>query len=376
MKIERINKHSCSPVKTCFTVLGIILTSIAFASETECLSRPRPGVRWQRCNQVKENLKEAQLMRAQLQETIFTEAQLQGADLESAAMGGARMDGAFLASANLSGTGLTCTQIEAANEDLSYANLAGLNLSKCKLAGKNLTYTILAGVNLTGSDITAKQLELSFTNLSGTNLGGLDLSGANLAGKNLTNANLTNTNLTNANLKGAIIDDTTILNGAQLNNATWIDGKKCFGHTDVRGTCVKRDQKTVKLKFVNDSLHTSCIEFQLYTQDEEGRYTKLTGRELLIPGEKEIFGTDIKFDSIFRENKKGAFSRVTISGTPSSACYGQLEEIRSHEFREKDMALEEPLKGKGKELDMIIVKYGNDASKPIEMEFLYTKPKL
>lgn len=77
----------------------------------------------------------------------------------------------------------------------------------------------MAGAKLEGADLRGK-------NLSGYDFRGADLEDANLSGANLSNANFKNADLENTNLKGAIITG-TIFSGAELEYATWVDGRVC-----------------------------------------------------------------------------------------------------------------------------------------------------
>ena len=88
---------------------------------------------------------------------------------------------ANLRGANLSGADLSCA-------NLSGANLIGANLSGANLSGADLIGADLSGANLRGADLSCANLrgaDLSCANLSGANLRGANLSWANLRGADL-----------------------------------------------------------------------------------------------------------------------------------------------------------------------------------------------
>ena len=85
--------------------------------------------------------------------------------------------------------------------NLNWADLSRVNLSWANLSGANLSRADLSWANLNGADLSGANL--SGANLSRANLSGADLSRANLNGADLSGANLSGANLSRANLSGA-----------------------------------------------------------------------------------------------------------------------------------------------------------------------------
>lgn len=79
--------------------------------------------------------------------------------------------------------------------DLSGADLSGADLSRAYLSRANLSGANLAGPIFFGADLS--RADLSRANLSGAGLSGAGLSGADLSGTHLFGAHLSGTNLTN-----------------------------------------------------------------------------------------------------------------------------------------------------------------------------------
>jgi len=82
-----------------------------------------------------------------------------------------------------------------------------------RLRGSDLRKASLSGLDLTGSYFTCADLretDLSEANLTNTDFIYADLRGANLSGANLSNATF----------RGALIDDTTVLTDATINQNT------------------------------------------------------------------------------------------------------------------------------------------------------------
>ncbi|WP_310429999.1 pentapeptide repeat-containing protein [Chamaesiphon sp. VAR_48_metabat_135_sub] len=142
------------------------------------------------------NLVGAQLDRVKLNSSILTKADLRGANLNLANLSNANLDGANLTKAqldranliqaNLSNTNLSAANLNEANlnkADLSDAILDGAILTNASLGNTNLTSSILIGANLRGAT-------LSKANLSKADLSGADLYQVNLAGANLNKTDL------------------------------------------------------------------------------------------------------------------------------------------------------------------------------------------
>ncbi len=115
-------------------------------SKMQCDAPPQPGVNWSNCRHEGMQLARADLTQAQLRN-----ANLIGADLR----------GALLARA-----------------DLAYANLSMANLASADLRGALLLGTTLRQADLSGAHL--QDADLSFVNLSGAELAGADLRGAKL----------------------------------------------------------------------------------------------------------------------------------------------------------------------------------------------------
>lgn len=115
----------------------------------------------------------------------------------------------------------------------------GVNWSHCRLAGlqklnQDFSAAIMESTDLSGANLYASNLQrarLSYADLGGAHLRLVDFSQATLKGASLRNADLTQAiftqaDLSYADLTGATIDETEFRQ-AKLDNAIWIDGKKC-----------------------------------------------------------------------------------------------------------------------------------------------------
>lgn len=129
-------------------------------------------------------------LRADLKHANLSGANLRWANLMGADLNGANLRGADLSWANLSGTDLRWT-------NLTQAYLQNVDLLNANLRWANLMGADLSRANLSGAD-------LSGANLIDANLNNIDLSCADLIGANLTGANLINANLTDT--KGPLIE--------------------------------------------------------------------------------------------------------------------------------------------------------------------------
>lgn len=136
-------------------------------------------------------------------------ANLRGADLSDAALSGAYLIGANLRGADLHGANLHNADLSDA--DLSDANLRGANLYKADLRdvdliGANLRDANLRGANLRGVNLRCADLrdaDLCGTDLRSTDLRDVNLYNADLSEADLCGANLCDANLNRANLSGA-----------------------------------------------------------------------------------------------------------------------------------------------------------------------------
>jgi len=138
-------------------------------------------------------------------------------DLRDANLGGANLGGANLRHANLGGANLRHANLRHANLDsaiLFSANLRHANLDSAILSSANLDSAILFSANLSHAN-------LSNANLGGANLDSAILDSAILSSALLTRLQALGTNFTNATLTGACIEDWNI------NSATNLDGVIC-----------------------------------------------------------------------------------------------------------------------------------------------------
>ena len=125
---------------------------------------------------------------------------------------------------------------------------AGVNWNNCHKEGAvlidaNLIGATMTNMNLGNADLRNSELvkaDLSYSDLSLTDLSGADLRAAILVGVNLRQSNLANTNLEHADLSYADLSGVNIrgarMEGVKLDNAIWIDGRKCG--IGSRGQCL------------------------------------------------------------------------------------------------------------------------------------------
>ena len=115
----------------------------------------------------------------------------------------------------------------------------GVNLSRCALdglagAGLDLSGAVLNNASLAGARLDRAVLDhadLRFANLAAAQLAyararGTLLKGANLRAADLANADLAGADLGYADLTAAVLGG-AILDGTRLENAIWIDGRRC-----------------------------------------------------------------------------------------------------------------------------------------------------
>ena len=155
------------------------------------------------------DLRNANLVGADLSNTDLREANFDNANLTGANLNNAILKKASLQKANLSGAKLEETNLK--NSDMQWSEFQAAELAGVFLNGANLSNAKLRKVDLTGADLRWANLSnvfLTEANLTNANLLETDLSQANLEQANFTEANLITTvfngaNLTGANLTGA-----------------------------------------------------------------------------------------------------------------------------------------------------------------------------
>jgi uncharacterized protein YjbI with pentapeptide repeats len=152
------------------------------------------------------DLRDVDLVGAQLYQANLGGTTLDGAILDGAQLQGAILDQAQLKSASLSGAMLQ-------NASLEGAQLQGANLYKTKLEGASLDRALLQGASLQGA-------KLQGATLMAAQLQGADLFGAMLKGATLDGARLQGASLTVAQLQGASLNYTQ-LQGAQFAGANF-----------------------------------------------------------------------------------------------------------------------------------------------------------
>jgi len=124
----------------------------------------------------------------------------------------------------------TCDAPAIAGVNWRNCRLSGLQSLKSDLQHAHLDSAILSGANLFASNLSDASLmytDLSMTNLSYVDFSRAQMKGSNLQHADLHNANFTDADLSYANFTGAIMQDVR-LDGAQLDNAIWVDGRICL----------------------------------------------------------------------------------------------------------------------------------------------------
>ena len=150
------------------------------------------------------DLRDADLMGANLSRSDLDGADLMGANLSGADLMGANLSGARLVGTNLSGV------------DLADARLWGANLVSTRLWGANLRDAHLVGAKLLGTNLGGARL-------AGANLGGARLAGVDLGGADLKHTELTNSIIINPNYESLSIDSSTQFNNATIDDPQFID---------------------------------------------------------------------------------------------------------------------------------------------------------
>ncbi len=155
----------------------------------------------------KANLSEANFSRTNLWKADLHEADLRATNLQQADIGDAHLFKAYLHGANLQGANLRRAY-------LFHANLLGADLSDVNLSQASLVGTNLFDANLSRSDLSGTHLSRAYlnrANLSKASLNGAHLNGANFSEANLSDARLSgcqalSTNFTQAILTGACLE--------------------------------------------------------------------------------------------------------------------------------------------------------------------------
>ena len=186
-------------------IVGCLIASVVVAREQDCDGpykgrRPTPEELatvlrnhqpWLESGTKPDEMRRANLCRADL-----SRADLQGVNLSYANLQGADLSRADLQGANLS------------RADLQGANLGSTNLEEADLRGAHLQEAYLTGANLQKADLFIAKLQkanLSGAQLQKSNLTGASLQEADLFLAKLQEANLTNVNLQEAELRGALL---------------------------------------------------------------------------------------------------------------------------------------------------------------------------
>ena len=151
---------------------------------------------------------------ADLRDADLMGANLSRSDLDGADLMGANLSGADLMGANLSGARLVGTNLS--RVDLADARLWGANLVSTRLWGANLRDAHLVGAKLLGANLGGARLE-------GANLGGARLAGVDLGGADLKHTELTNSIIINPNYESLSIDSSTEFNNATIDDPQFID---------------------------------------------------------------------------------------------------------------------------------------------------------
>ena len=152
------------------------------------------------------------------------DADLRDADLMGANLSRSDLDGADLMGANLSGSDLMGANLSGAR--LVGTNLGGVDLADARLWGANLVSTRLWGANLRDAHLVGAKLlgaNLGGARLEGANLGGARLAGVDLGGADLKHTELTNSIIINPNYESLSIDSSTEFNNATIDDPQFID---------------------------------------------------------------------------------------------------------------------------------------------------------
>ena len=183
--------------------------------------------------EMRANLRGADLRGAYLSRANLYGANLRGANLYNADLSGADLHNAVLNDADLRGTDLRVADLS--NADLRDADLRGTDLRRADLRGANLCNANLYGAYLLNAD------------LSGADLRGANLLNADLSGADLHNADLGEANLHGADLRGA--KNVPYIPMVCPEEGDFIGWKKAEGN---------KDKVIVKLRIPSDAKRSSA----------------------------------------------------------------------------------------------------------------------
>jgi uncharacterized protein YjbI with pentapeptide repeats len=180
--------------------------------------------------EIRPDLRKANLKGADLRGANLSDANLKGADLSDADLRGANLSDAYLNDSHLWDADLSDADLRGAHlndADLWGAHLSNADLREADLSDANLRRADLKGADLNNANFRDSDLrdsDLSEAILRGADLRGADLSEADLRGADLSEATLmrtilVKTNLEHANLTGCSIYGISVWD-VQLSNAT------------------------------------------------------------------------------------------------------------------------------------------------------------
>jgi len=122
-----------------------------------------------------------------------------------------------------------CNAMPAAQINWSNCNKHRFNAQGANLTDLIATNAILTSVNFAGSKMA--NANLGYSRLDDSDFAYADLSGAIIKGASLKNVDFSNARLNDADLRFSDFSGARIsgadLSGAKLENAVWIDGRKC-----------------------------------------------------------------------------------------------------------------------------------------------------
>lgn len=142
------------------------------------------------------DLRDIDLVRADLRDANLARVRLDGAHLRFARLSGASLNGSHLRDADLRFAHLNGTHLIGA--DLTHADLHGAHLDGADLSRARLRFAHLSRAHLTEANLSFA--DLTNVDLMGTDLSRADLSGADLIGANLSRAELSGADLSHARI--------------------------------------------------------------------------------------------------------------------------------------------------------------------------------
>lgn len=176
-----------------------------------------PWNKWREENEnVRPDLKDADLYRADLSDANLSGADLSGAKLLYAKLNGANLSRADLSRADLFNADLIVTDLSSAilcDATLNGANLSNANLSKARLHDAKLYHANLSSANLSYAKL--RGAFLCDADLQEANLTGADLTGADLSCADLVETNLTDATITGCRVYGASAWNVTLMGATQ-----------------------------------------------------------------------------------------------------------------------------------------------------------------